>query len=123
MLGLKLYVMGIGFAMSVVIWQVYVIRKGLYRILTNLLKTKVSEKVNYFNEIFPYQWRIALSWISGYFIFQLFNPVLFATEGAIVAGQMGMILHALIQYNLISLSWWKHKNPYDVKVDSTKRVC
>lgn len=79
-LGLKLYVMGIGFAMSVVIWQVYVIRKGLYRILTNLLKTKVSEKVNYFNEIFPYQWRIALSWISGYFIFQLFNPVLFATE-------------------------------------------
>ena len=31
----------------------------------------------------------------GYFIFQLFNPVLFATEGAVVAGQMGMTLAAL----------------------------
>lgn len=110
-LGLKLYVMGIGFAMSVVIWQVYVIRKGLYRILTNLLKTKVSEKVNYFNEIFPYQWRIALSWISGYFIFQLFNPVLFATERAIVAGQMGMTLHALNSIQSLSLSWMNTKIP------------
>ena len=28
--------------------------------------------VNYKKEIFPFQWKIALSWISGYFIFQLF---------------------------------------------------
>ena len=108
-LGLKLYVTGIGYILSVIIWQVYVIRKGLYCILTNLLKTEVSEKVSYFKEIFPYQWRIALSWISGYFIFQLFNPVLFATEGAIVAGQMGMTLHALNSIQSLSLSWMNTK--------------
>lgn len=119
-LGLKLYVMGIGYALSVIIWQVYVIRKGLYRILTNLLKTEVSEKVNYFNEIFPYQWRIALSWISGYFIFQLFNPVLFATEGAIVAGQMGMTLHALNSIQSLSLSWMNTKIPVISKLIALK---
>lgn len=118
--GLKLYVMGIGYVLSMVIWQVYVIRKGLYRILTNLLKTEVSEKVSYFNEIFPYQWRIALSWISGYFIFQLFNPVLFATEGAIVAGQMGMTLHALNSIQSLSLSWMNTKIPVMSKLIAIK---
>lgn len=118
--GLKLYVMGIGYVLSVAIWQVYVIRKGLYRILTNLLKTEISERVSYSNEIFPYQWRIALSWISGYFIFQLFNPVLFATEGAIVAGQMGMTLHALNSIQSLSLSWINTKVPVMSKLIALK---
>lgn len=119
-LGLKLYVTGIGYVLSVIIWQVYVIRKGLYCILTNLLKSEVSEKVSYFKEIFPYQWRIALSWISGYFIFQLFNPVLFATEGAIVAGQMGMTLHALNSIQSLSLSWMNTKIPVMSKLIAIK---
>lgn len=68
-------------------------------------------KVNYKLEIFPYQWRIALSWISGYFIFQLFNPVLFATEGPVVAGQMGMTLAGLNGVLALSLSWVNTKVP------------
>jgi O-antigen/teichoic acid export membrane protein len=45
-------------------------------------------------EIWPVQWRMAISSGSAYFIFQLFNPVLFHYHGAIVAGQMGMTLVA-----------------------------
>lgn len=67
--------------------------------------------ISYKNEIFPYQWRIALSWISGYFIFQLFNPVLFATSGAIVAGQMGMTLAVLNGISSLSMSWVTTKVP------------
>jgi len=67
--------------------------------------------VHYRNEIFPYQWKIALSWISGYFIFQLFNPVLFATEGAVGAGQMGMTLAALNGILTLSLAWITTKVP------------
>ena len=62
-------------------------------------------------EIFPYQWKIALSWMSGYFIFQLFNPVLFATEGAKVAGQMGMTLTVLNAINALSMNWITTKVP------------
>lgn len=68
-------------------------------------------QVNYRLEIFPFQWKIALSWISGYFIFQLFNPVLFATEGAIVAGQMGMTLTVLNSIMALSFSWMTTKVP------------
>ena len=109
--GLKLYVVGIGYLISVILWQIYVRQTKLDVIILNLWKVNVIERVAYFKEIFPYQWRIALSWVSGYFIFQLFNPVLFATEGAVVAGQMGMTLQALNAIQAFSMSWLSTKVP------------
>jgi O-antigen/teichoic acid export membrane protein len=80
--------------------------------ILKFIYNKIGEwKVDYKKEIFPYQWRIALSWISGYFIFQLFNPVLFATEGAVVAGQMGMSISAFNGVSAISMSWITTKVP------------
>ncbi len=109
-LGAKLYVLGLGSLVGALLLLFLVI--GKYRkILSNIWKTVIVEKVNYRSEIFPYQWKIAASWISGYFIFQLFNPVLFATEGAIVAGQMGMTLAALNGILSLSLSWITTKIP------------
>lgn len=110
-LGCKLYIVGIGYLASVLLWQFFVNHMGLTKIVVNLWKTKVNEHVAYFKEIFPFQWRIALSWVSGYFIFQLFNPVLFATEGAVVAGQMGMTLHAITAIQAFSMSWINTKVP------------
>lgn len=45
---------------------------------------------SWWTEVWPFQWKIAVSWLSGYFMFQLFNPVLFAYRGAVEAGRMGM---------------------------------
>lgn len=109
--GLKLFVIGIGYLISMLIWVVLVLRMNLIRVLYNLWKIRITEQVVYMKEIFPYQWKIALSWISGYFIFQLFNPVLFATEGAVVAGQMGMTLSALNAIQSFSFSWLNTKVP------------
>lgn len=109
--GCKLYVAGIGYLLSVVIWFLFVQKDGLLKVLLNLWKEKVTERVSYLKEIFPFQWKIALSWVSGYFIFHLFNPVLFATDGAVVAGQMGMTLSALNAINSLSLSWLNTKVP------------
>lgn len=109
--GLKLYVIGIGYLLSTIVWFVYVFHKKLHVIIFNLLKEKISDRVEYLKEIFPYQWRIALSWISGYFVFQFFTPVLFATEGAVVAGQMGMTLQALNAIQGIALCWLNTKVP------------
>lgn len=109
--GFKLYVLGIGYFCSLMLWFAYIYKKKFYTILINLLKQHITERVNYVKEILPYQWRIALSWVSGYFIFQLFNPVLFATEGAVVAGQMGLTLTALNAIQSLSLSWMNTKVP------------
>jgi hypothetical protein len=80
-------------------------------ILLTIFNNLKEWTVNYRQEIFPYQWRIALSWISGFFIFQLFNPFVFANEGAIVAGQTGMTLVALSGVLSISMSWVNTKVP------------
>lgn len=109
-LGAKLYVLGMGNFMGVFLLILIIV--GKYRkLLINIWRTVIVEKVHYRREIFPYQWKIALSWISGYFIFQLFNPVLFATEGAVVAGQMGMTLAALNGILSLSLAWITTKVP------------
>lgn len=110
-LGFKLYVVGISSILAALIWNIYISKTSMQQILISLWKEKITERIQYMQEIFPYQWKIALSWISGYFIFQLFNPVLFATEGAIIAGQMGMTLAVLNGIQALSLSWQNTKVP------------
>jgi O-antigen/teichoic acid export membrane protein len=109
--GLKLFSSPIASIITFSIVPIWVFNSYLKKLLLNIWHQIDKWNVNYKKEIFPYQWRIALSWISGYFIFQMFNPVLFATEGAIVAGQMGMTLAALSGVLSVSLSWINTKVP------------
>lgn len=110
-IGFHLYVLGIASILSLIYVLTYIHYTDLRKILTNLWSVKIVERVNYMTEIFPYQWKIALSWVSGYFIFQLFNPVLFAYSGPIVAGQMGMTLAALNGIQAFCQSWITTKVP------------
>lgn len=110
-LGAKLYVSGINWFIIILLATSILFFSDFRKLLLNIWNISLTEKVNYRKEIFPYQWKIALSWISGYFIFQLFNPVLFATEGAVVAGQMGMTLTALSGIQALSISWMTTKVP------------
>ena len=61
--------------------------------------------INWQRDILPMQWRIALSWIGGYFTFALFVPVLFRYHGPVVAGQMGMTWAFIAALMSISSAW------------------
>lgn len=119
-LGAKLYVSGINWLVIILLVTSILFFSDFRRLLLNIWNVSLTETVNYRREIFPYQWKIALSWISGYFIFQLFNPVLFATEGAVVAGQMGMTLAALNGIQALSISWMTTKVPLYSGLIATK---
>ena len=81
-------------------------------LLIGLFRFKVQEHfVSWRREIWPFQWRIALSWLCGYFIFQIFTPVLFAYQGPIVAGQMGMSLTVSSGIGSIAIAWMSTKAP------------
>lgn len=84
------------------------IKKIFLSIWTYPIKTHI---ISWRKEIFPYQWKIALSWMSGYFLFQLFNPILFSTVGAKAAGQMGMTQAALSGIFGLANSWFSTKVP------------
>src|SRR5436305_163479 len=90
-----------GMASASLIW---LFRKR--KLLFGLLAHSTGEnRIRWNEEVWPFQWRIAVSWFCGYFIFWLFNPVLFAFRGPVEAGQMGMSLSLANAIQAISVSW------------------
>lgn len=75
------------------------------------LDNPLVSRINWRIEIFPFQWRIAVSWMSGYLIFQLFNPVIFAYYGPVEAGRVGLGLTVFGSLVGLSMSWVNAKAP------------
>ncbi len=68
-------------------------------------------RISWYREIFPFQWRIAISWVSGYFIFSLFTPMIFRHQGPVEAGQVGMTLMIFSSLSTLGMSWVSAKVP------------
>jgi len=109
--GFGLYAAALASLISISINGFQIIFSRKFTLLKALWRSMSTSVISYSKEIFPYQWKVAVSWISGYFIFYFFNPVLFATDGPIVAGQMGMTLAVLAGISSISMSWINTKVP------------
>lgn len=62
-------------------------------------------------DVLPLQWRIALSWASGYLIFNLFTPMVFSHHGVVEAGRLGMALTVFSAISTIGMSWVNAKAP------------
>ncbi len=75
---------------AALVWAVVFLRVRYFRFLDSLRRVKIVEKVRWKEEVLPLQWRIALTWLSGYFMFSLFTPALFHFQGPVPAGQMGL---------------------------------
>ncbi|MCR9191815.1 MAG: hypothetical protein NXI01_04060 [Gammaproteobacteria bacterium] len=59
---------------------------------------------SWFKEIWPMQWRIAITWMSGYFINQIFTPLVFYYQGTIASGQMGVCLTVMNMLSLFAIT-------------------
>jgi hypothetical protein len=64
-----------------------------------------NNAVSWKNEFWPQQWRIGVSWLSGFFMFQAFVPVMFYLHGAVIAGKMGAGIAVYNAINSFSQSW------------------
>jgi hypothetical protein len=84
---------------------------GKRQLLLGLLRQPLGpHQIRWKTEVWPFQWRIAVSWLCGYFLFQLFIPVLFVYRGAIAAGQMGMSLSMANAIQSVAVSWISTKS-------------
>ncbi len=70
-----------------------------------------GQQMNWKTEVWPMQWRLGLSGIFSYFMFHLFNPVMFHYYGAAVAGQMGMTMSIVSVLREVALKWLQPKVP------------
>jgi len=80
-------------------------------IRTILLARPKGPRLSWRTDIWPMQWRVAISWVGGYFIFSLFAPVLFHYQGPVVAGQMGMTWVLVGALMPVASSWITPKAP------------
>jgi len=70
-----------------------------------------AEEFEWRRDIFPLQWRIALSWMSGYFVFSFITPVIFALQGPVEAGRLGLALAIFSAVSTVGMSWIAAKIP------------
>ena len=76
------------------------------RMLLGLVRHPIGQHaIDWWDEVWPFQWRIAVSYACGFFIFQLFNPILFRYWGPAAAGRMGMSLNLSNAIASIAIAW------------------
>jgi len=66
-------------------------------------------RINWGAEIWPFQWRIAVSWLAGYLTSQLFVPTIMNSRGPVEAGQLGMSLNVCATLTTMAVSWMNTK--------------
>ncbi len=107
-LGKGLYAPGLVVVGNVI--AVLVFLGSRHKILLHLFREKYDPKsLNWRNEVWSFQWRIAITWLCSYFTVQVLTPVLFASRGPIEAGRMGMSLSiSAYTWNLV-YAWMSTK--------------
>jgi hypothetical protein len=119
-------------AASVLAWCAILLHRGLYspalviagqtgtglfflamrrHLLRGLLRHPAGEAaIRWTREVWPFQWRIAVSWMCSFFTVQIFIPLLFALRGAVEAGQMGMSVSITGYLTVLALAWSSTKS-------------
>jgi O-antigen/teichoic acid export membrane protein len=110
LLGLGLYALAVAALVRFMCGLTFIGWKHRVFIL-QILTTEITERINWRGEVWPFQWRIGVSWISGYFIFSIFTPVMFYYHGPKVAGQMGMTWAMVASIEMLSYAWINTRMP------------
>lgn len=80
------------------------------RLLTGLLRlSNAGADLHWARDVWPFQWRIGVSWMCSYFTVQAFIPIVFVLRGAVEAGQMGMSLGITGYMTILALAWTSTK--------------
>jgi hypothetical protein len=87
--------------------QSVLLQKHLY---SNLFKNNKVFKSQIVSEILSFQWRIAVSWISGYLVFNLMVPTVFTKFGAVQAGKIGLSMAVFSAALTVGMSWVNAKS-------------
>jgi hypothetical protein len=98
-------------AVGVIATTLWLRRLGDRLCQSESVKIYDSELISWRRDVFPLQWRIAISWACGYFIFSLFTPVVFASHGAVEAGRLGIAMTIFSAITTLGLSWINAKAP------------
>lgn len=108
----ELYAYGIGLILSIIISLTATFKLKIWKYYKSIVNSdKNVDQINWVNDLLPYQWRFAVSTISGFLIFQLLNLLTFKFQGPIVAGKLGLTLSLINGIITISMVWFNTRAP------------
>jgi len=108
--GLRLFALPALFFTRVIVLLIYLlVVRG--RFLIDLISMNMSRKIGFIEEIWPFQWRFLVCSISNLLASSLMVPIIFAAQGPIVAGQLGMTLSITTALLSVSMVWISTKVP------------
>ena len=108
--GAGIYASALGAAFSLLLSVAYLFWRWRH-FFRQFLERPQHGEVSWAKEIWPFQWRIAVSWMSGYFVFDIINPIAFYFCGPVAAGQLGMSMQIIRMFTNVSLTWIYTKAP------------
>jgi hypothetical protein len=90
-----------------ILWVILKYKNLLMFLVAN---RSIKNRINWRNDVWPFQWRISVSWIAGYFGFQALTPIIFSQMGPVAAGQMGLIFSIMMAISSGSIAWVSTKS-------------
>lgn len=108
--GLSLWALAIGGMVNITISLVLFFASSP-SLWSQIFRTPVQGHYDWLKETIPLQWRYAISWASGYFIFQFIVPVAMFYAGSDVAGKLGLSLVIVRAVQSVASSWGMTKVP------------
>lgn len=109
--GMGLWALPLVPAICAVFTRFWIGRQDLIVRVRERLEQKFPLSLDWRREVLPLQWKIALSWASGYFLFQAMTPIAFARLGPVAAGQLGLALAVFNGVQSVGLSVMYAKTP------------
>lgn len=108
--GAGIYASAFGAALNVILSLAYLFWRW-WSFIRQFLEKAASDRISWAREIWPLQWRIAVSWISNYFVFDVINPIAFYFCGPAEAGRLGMSMQLVRMVSAIAYTWIGTKGP------------
>ena len=116
--GGKLWAAAMAPVIGIMVVAVWLARE--YPLLVACAFAKSKSNYDWGQSVWPLQWRVGLSWLSGYLLTQIYTPALFHYQGAIVAGQMGLTLTIANMLGLLAQSSLVRHVPAMAQAAATK---
>jgi O-antigen/teichoic acid export membrane protein len=95
----------------VLAWSAVFLSWHYRRFLRSFFSRPAGACVDWWGEIWQVQWRIAISYLSSYFAFYIFTPILFHFHGPVAAGRFGMSLGLVAALANVATMWSTPRGP------------
>jgi hypothetical protein len=92
-------------------WELHLLCRRYGKFFHSFFDRAPVHRIDWRNEVWPLQWRLALQGVASWAALQMLTPVIFRYQGDIEAGRMGMTWNVLIAIQAATFSWVETRRP------------